>query len=111
MTRHENRLDLNNKSRNKASHFHEEWSHDEVDFLMVEFAQAIGDADQEALVAEILGRTIEGCRQRFYEVRSGKKPRGTLKVTSTTATTIEYIGALDDDEDRWWDPSYYQEGK
>lgn len=41
--------------------------------------------DPEAEVAETLGRTIEACRQRFYEVRRAERSwTVTMKTTITT---------------------------
>lgn len=105
MTGNMPRKDRNEKSRNAAKHNCEEWSADEVGFLLEEFAQAVGDAGEEAVVAEILGRTIEACRQRFYVERRGKSKVVSYKetITRTITQTETYIGLYDDPEDRWWD--------
>lgn len=99
------RKDYNEQSRNKAGHFREEWSHDEISFLLQEFPAASGKPDEEAVVAEILGRTIEACRQRFYVERRGEGKVVSFKETITTTVVARetYIGLYDDPEDRWWD--------
>lgn len=104
---HRERLNRNIKSRDKANHFAEEWSEDEVVFLMQEFALAKSHPEEEAVVAEILGRTIEACRQKFYQVRAGSTKVVRVKETTTrTITTREtYIGYHDDPDECWWNPS------
>lgn len=74
---HAKRLERNDKSRPKAEHNAEPWSQDEIDFLMIEFAQAKGCPADEGTVAECLGRTIEACRQRFYQERLRRAARRT----------------------------------
>lgn len=107
----------NSESANHATHHAEPWDGEEVTFLLAFFADAKGDRDAEAEVAEALGRTIEACRQMFYEVRSGRRDGCGVKIVTTTTTTTTrttttaYIGCADDDEDRWWDPSYYETEK
>ncbi len=100
----------NDSSRNHADNFRAEWTKDDIDFLMTFFDEAKGDPALEAEVAEALGRTIEACRQRFYEVRSGIKPRERHVVvrTTTTTTSTHYIGINDDPDDQWWSPDYYK---
>jgi hypothetical protein len=73
MTRKE-RLSKNNASRNDAEHFGEPWTGDELDELCKNW-----DGTDETLevIAYCLGRTIEGCRQRYYEHLHGASVNGT----------------------------------
>lgn len=99
------RKPLNDRSQSRASHHHEEWSQDELDFLESEWnGFTCEDRDEEA-IAEILGRTVEACRWRAsYIKRQQAKPvkRHTTTTTTTTTTSTEYVGAFDDPEDKWW---------
>lgn len=109
---HEERLARNAESKVMAEHDREPWSADEIEFLHEFFTDAKGDPTEEREVAEALGRTIEACRQRFYESRKGKGRVINTKVTTTTTTTktvstSTYIGAHDDPDDRYWSPDYY----
>jgi hypothetical protein len=101
---HKDRAPNNDKSRNSATHHRELWSKDELDFLL-----ELWQKEPEADVAAVLGRTIEACRQRFYEARQGLSATIVHKSTrvTITETTTRYIGSCDTDEDRWWDSSYY----
>ena len=108
---HDERLRRNDESKAYAEHYGEPWSGDEVEFLLAFWPESSNPAE-EAEVAEALGRTIEACRQRRYEVLWGKHVmRRKVTRTTTTEITETYIGALDDDEDRWWDPSYYNRNR
>lgn len=100
-------LERNKESLAKADHHREPWSQEEID-LLLEFWPAGIDPQEEAEVAEALGRTIEACRQRRYEVLWGKhvvrtKDTTTTTTTTRTTTTDHYIGHFDDPADRWWD--------
>lgn len=104
------RLRRNAESKAMAEHDREPWSAEDIDFLLTFFDEAKGDPAEEREVAEALGRTIEACRQRFYDVRSGRRPSFTVRrtVTETSTTTTEYIGHHDDPDDQWWSPDYYR---
>lgn len=97
------RLRRNDESRNRANHHAEPWTGDELDMLFSEWGHSpIED------IADVLGRTIEACRQRYYETRQGKARTVTTKtVRETTVTHTHYIGAADDDDDCFWSPAYY----
>jgi hypothetical protein len=58
----------NDESRQHAEHHGEPWSIDELDQLCTNW-----DGTDETLevIAFVLGRTIEGCRQRYYEHQNG----------------------------------------
>jgi hypothetical protein len=111
------RLDRNTESRDTAVVHALRWTKDDVEFLMSFWPEANGP-DDEAEVARALGRTIEACRQFFYEERAGKHDehptfredrRGPVRkhtrtTTTTTTTVTEYIGHYDEPEDRFWLP-------
>ena len=107
------RLALNAETVANATHHREPWSTDEIEFLFEFWPDAVGDSSEEREVAEALGRTIEACRQRFYEARRNRGRIVNTKVTTTTTTTTTtktfnaYIGAGDDPDDQWWSPDYY----
>jgi hypothetical protein len=83
---HEERLRRNEESKTKAEHDGEPWSGEELEQL-VEY----WDGTEETLadIAEILGRTIEACRQRYYETR-----RGHIRVSIKQETTVTVRGWL-----------------
>lgn len=99
MKKNADRLRRNDASRNRAQHHSEPWSPSELEQLTEYW-----DGTEETLedIAEILGRTIEACRQRYYEVRRGEV-HVTHIVEVRTTTEVRYIGAHDDPEDRWWE--------
>ena len=104
---YEARREVNDESRNHAGHHGEPWSGYEIDLLL----QWDGSESELLDLAEMLGRTVEACRQRFYEARSGKvrDPRATARrtrsVTRTVTTTTRVVW---DDEDEW--PDWYVRG-
>lgn len=55
----------NDLSRNEAKSYMEPWSADEVELLESEWTTKVKDL--EAL-ASLLGRTVEACRQKHYEL-------------------------------------------
>lgn len=63
------RAAANDESRNHAAHHGEPWTSDEIEWVMA------WDRTEDMLVeiAELLGRTIEACRQKFY-FPSGESP-------------------------------------
>lgn len=73
---HEERLRRNSASKRHAEHDGEPWSQDELDQL---FGFWDGTEDTLTEIAELLGRTIEACRERYYKAR-----RGHVRVETTT---------------------------
>jgi hypothetical protein len=65
---YERRQDANEESKNHAERYREPWSIDELDQLCANW-----DGTDETLevIAFCLGRTIEACRQRYYEHNNG----------------------------------------
>lgn len=60
----------NDDSRNRAEHHTEEWAAEEVALL----EECWNDVPLEE-IAETLGRTIEACRQKHYEIGRAKVRR------------------------------------
>lgn len=74
------------------------WTVEETDFLMESWNES-HDEETLAAVAELLGRTVEACRQRFYETQWGTaalplqdKP-DPLDVTQTRHAAAAYRAA------------------
>lgn len=59
------RKERNEASRNRADHYAEPWLGWEIELLM----QWDGTEAELEELAELLGRTIEACRQHFYVTR------------------------------------------
>lgn len=74
----------NDVSKLFAEHDAEQWSTEEHQFLL-EFFDTDADALEEVSVA--LGRTIEACRQRYYDLRAGRVP-----VQQQRTLYVEYRG-------------------
>lgn len=70
MTYHEERKMRNDLSRNSAENHAESWSHEEVSLL----EECWKDVPIEE-IAEALSRTIEGCRQKHYDLGKGRMRR------------------------------------
>jgi hypothetical protein len=108
---HEDRKAQNEASRNRAENFREEWTATEHEVVL------LWDGTEDTLteLAEMLGRTREACRQRFYELRSGKRPvspdarrspRAVTRTVTRTETVTTRVQWADDDE---W-PDWYVRG-
>lgn len=102
------RLRRNAESKAVAEHDRQPWTADDEELLREFFPSAKGCAEAEAEVAEALGRTIEACRQRFYEQRQGRTLVRMKRTTTTTTEVSTYIGAGDDPDDCFWSPDYYK---
>lgn len=78
------RTSKNDASRNNAEHYGEPWTGDELDELCRNW-----DGSDETLevIAFCLGRTIEGCRQRYYEHLHGASVQGTDTEPIRSPTT------------------------
>ena len=61
---YEPRQIANDESRAKAEHHQELWGEWEVELL----EEGWGEGTATAEIAELLGRTIEACRQKHYEL-------------------------------------------
>lgn len=68
-TDYETRRNENDESRTYAERHREAWEPHELELLEEGWSE-----DETTLpeIAELLGRTIEACRQRHYEIRQGK---------------------------------------
>lgn len=104
--------DRNNRSLETAEHYRQPWCQYEDELLLEGFGH-----EPIALIAEALGRTVDACHDRYYRLTSGAAASRAdrqhtsvryTRTTTTTTTETRYVGAGDCDEDRWWDPSYYQ---
>lgn len=81
------------------------WTVEETDFLTSEWD---GTEETLAVIAELLGRTVNACRQRWYEQQWGTtaepvvvKPetgftRVTVTRTEVTVTRTEWVGEICD---------------
>lgn len=60
---YETRQAFNEESRTRAGHHRQPWTANELEFL-----REMWDGSEETLhdISEILGRTVEACRQRYY---------------------------------------------
>lgn len=92
MSNYETRAVANEASRQHAGHHSEPWSATELELL----AEWDGSSETDlADLAELLGRTIEACRQKFYTSRkTGFTTTTTVTrlVSSTTTTrTVTYL--------------------
>lgn len=101
-TRDERRLEKNEASKNHAEHYREPWLDHEVELLL----QWDGSDSELSDLAELLGRTREACRQRYYESRSGRSRtvHTRTSVTVTRESTVTHWSAEDDDE---WRSDWY----
>lgn len=94
MSDHRARLARNAESKLAAEHDGEEWTADELEWLR---SWTGGDA-YLAELAELLGRTIEACRQRYQLEKHGLvRTRTTTTITRTTETV--YRGWKEGDGD------------
>ena len=99
-SRDEERLRRNDESRRNATHHTMPWCSDELEVLLM------WDKSEPELIAiaELLGRTIEACRQRWYEEQSHRVRHVTHTTTqTTTTTTVHWV-----DDDDW--PDWYVRG-
>jgi len=96
------RLERNAASKAHAINDGQPWAPDELDWL----ESWDGTEEYLAELAELLGRTIEACREKFYKVR--RHGRGEITVTRTTetrvtrsTTTTTYRGFMIGDDEGW----------
>lgn len=76
----EERLRRNAESKLHAEHDGEPWGAEDLEWL----ASWGGSEDELVEIAELLGRTIEACREQFYQ----RRRRGWVTVTTTVTTTV-----------------------
>lgn len=91
----EQRLAVNAASKTTAEHDGEEWTSEQIEWL------ASWDGTEAYLheLAELLGRTIEACRERYYK---GRRTGWTVTKTFTReVTTVVYRGWKEGDGDGW----------
>jgi hypothetical protein len=86
------RYERNELSRNKADQHQQRWDENELEIL-VEFW---GDPEVtiEQIAAE-LGRTVEACRQRYYEFQRGQAASEKIKQVNQWTkgfTSLEDMG-------------------
>lgn len=101
---YEARREVNDSSRNQATHHTEPWLAYELETLM------LWDGSESELrdLAELLGRTIEACRQRYYVARRGESSVVVERTTTTTTTTTSVRWSSDDDAE--WPEEWYTRG-
>lgn len=93
MARHEVRKKVNEQSRNKAEDHRNLWSEDQVAYLL-EF----WDSATLEEIAEVVGRTVEACRQKYYMIQWGESQepvKAELKKVNewtTGFTSLEAMG-------------------
>lgn len=80
----------NEKSRNSAENFREMWSPAEVEYLEANWST---DWAQLTAIAEHLGRTIEGCRQKHYDLITSAA-RVTAKKTTRPFKTYTSLAEM-----------------
>lgn len=102
MADNRDRLKRNAESLGKAEHHREPWSTDELEWLK----EWDGTEPLLAEIAELLGRTIEACREQFYKSRrAGWSVTQTRIVTardgSSITTSTTYRGWTEADGDGW----------
>lgn len=81
------------------------WTEDEDEFIIEEwmaYDNFPGERDEET-VSKILERTIEACRNRAEILRRNHGIETPNVVPIRTGKNRPYIGAHDEDGDRWWE--------
>lgn len=92
------RLERNAASKAQAINDGQPWSPEEMDWLDT----WDGTEPYLAELAELLGRTIEACREKFYKSRrTGVRVTTTTTTTTTRTTTEVYRGWMESDGDGW----------
>lgn len=88
------RKERNDRSRNEAKSYMEPWSQEEVELLEDQWTTKIDDL--EAL-ASLLGRTVEACRQKHYEL--AKLPNRVVQVKESLNKVNTWTGGFTSLED------------
>lgn len=79
--RYEQRHEANEQSRTRAEHHQELWEAYEVELLEEGWADDEATLDE---IAELLGRTIEACRQKHYDLAKAKVHQRRTKQAKAT---------------------------
>lgn len=89
----------------ESSQHRTRWTRDEIAFLMSEWEADHSEANL-AVIAELLGRTEDACRQRWYETKWGSAadpvevkpepgaPSISVTIRETRVVTVEWDGEL-----------------
>jgi hypothetical protein len=89
------RKQRNAESKAAAEHDREPWGSEDLEYLR----SWDGSERYLAELAELLGRTIEACREQFYQRR--RRGWSLTEITTTTTTTTTYRGWTEADGDGW----------
>lgn len=95
---HKDRLERNAESKITAEHDGEIWDQAELELLLT-WDRTDGELD---VMAEILGRTREACRERFYKEQRQPVKTVTVKKTTTTETTTNFYANWDPEDVSPW---------
>lgn len=87
MPQYEHRRQVNEQSRNEADNFRELWSSTEVELL----EESWGKATLEDIAAA-LGRTVEACRQKHYDLRKTAEVVAPISQWSRGFTSLADMG-------------------
>lgn len=90
----------NDLSRRHADNHHQPWSDEEIETLMT--WSDLHSEEYLALIAEELGRTIEACRQRYYEITWGHTDTR-QRYAEAPRENVRWV-----DDDEW--PDWYVRG-
>ena len=95
MSRDAARLARNAASKASAEHDTEPWTAEQLDWLQ----SWDGTEAYLAELAELLGRTIEACRQQYHVRNRSGSWTTTTTTTFTRTTTTTYRGWMEGDPD------------
>lgn len=86
------RAPRNEVSRNSATKHKELWSEPEVETLTT-----LWDPSELETLAEMLGRTVEACRQKFYELQQqGETRKAAVKAVKAVDKWSKGFTSLED---------------
>jgi len=84
------RTERNDESRARADQHQQPWSENELELLLEIWDEGIPSIEDQIALAELLGRTVEACRQKLYETRK----HGVTVVPDHVKTSLKRL-------DRW----------